>query len=75
MSVRQTRPHSIKNVVDFEPHLALFVPDNDPLFFYRKIGQLAARRSQRKRYMAPRPVGRRLEDRGIQAAGKNHDSP
>ncbi|MEE2699972.1 MAG: peptide chain release factor N(5)-glutamine methyltransferase [Bacteroidota bacterium] len=32
-----------KNVVDFEPHLALFVPDNDPLFFYRKIGQLAAK--------------------------------
>ena len=26
-----------KNVVDFEPHLALFVPDNDHLIFYRKI--------------------------------------
>lgn len=26
-----------KNVVDFEPHLALFVPDNDPLLFYREI--------------------------------------
>lgn len=26
-----------KNVVDFEPHLALFVPDNDALLFYRKI--------------------------------------
>jgi release factor glutamine methyltransferase len=25
------------NVVDFEPHLALFVPDNDALLFYRKI--------------------------------------
>ena len=24
-----------KNVVDFEPHTALFVPDNDPLCFYR----------------------------------------
>lgn len=30
-----------KNVLDFEPHLALFVEDNDPLLFYRKITQLA----------------------------------
>ena len=26
------------NVLDFEPHLALFVPDEDPLIFYRAIG-------------------------------------
>lgn len=26
-----------KNVLDFEPSLALFVPDNDALLFYRKI--------------------------------------
>ena len=26
-----------KNVVDFEPHLALFVPNNNPLIFYKKI--------------------------------------
>ena len=26
------------NVVDFEPHLALFVPDENPLVFYRAIG-------------------------------------
>lgn len=26
-----------KNVLDFEPHNALFVPDNDPLKFYRAI--------------------------------------
>ncbi|MCB0479078.1 MAG: peptide chain release factor N(5)-glutamine methyltransferase [Crocinitomicaceae bacterium] len=25
------------NVLDFEPHLALFVPDEDPLLFYREI--------------------------------------
>jgi len=31
-----------RNVVDFEPHLALFVPDNDPLVFYRVIAQFAA---------------------------------
>jgi release factor glutamine methyltransferase len=30
-----------KNVTDWEPHLALFVPDNDPLLFYKKIGEFA----------------------------------
>ncbi|ESU29195.1 hemK protein [Flavobacterium limnosediminis JC2902] len=30
-----------KNVLDFEPHLALFVEDNDALVFYRKITELA----------------------------------
>jgi len=30
-----------KNVLDFEPHLALFVDDNDALIFYRKIAALA----------------------------------
>lgn len=28
-------------VLDFEPELALFVADSDPLVFYRKIGELA----------------------------------
>ncbi len=26
-----------RNVLDYEPHLALFVPDDDPLLFYRAI--------------------------------------
>ncbi len=30
-----------KNVLDHEPHLALFVSDDDPLIFYRKIMQFA----------------------------------
>lgn len=30
-----------KNVLDYEPHLALFVEDNDALIFYRKIASLA----------------------------------
>ena len=30
-----------KNVLDYEPHLALFVADKEPLLFYRKIAQLA----------------------------------
>ena len=29
-----------KNVLEHEPSLALFVPDNDPLLFYRRIGEL-----------------------------------
>lgn len=32
-----------KNVLDFEPGLALFVPDDDPLRFYRRIAQLSGR--------------------------------
>jgi release factor glutamine methyltransferase len=30
-----------KNVLEYEPHLALFVEDHDALLFYRKISQLA----------------------------------
>ena len=28
------------NVLDHEPHIALFVPDSDPLLFYRKIAKI-----------------------------------
>jgi release factor glutamine methyltransferase len=31
------------NVTDFEPHTALFVPENDPLIFYKAIADFAAR--------------------------------
>lgn len=31
-----------KNVLDYEPHTALFVPDEDPLLFYRAIAKYAA---------------------------------
>ena len=30
-----------KNVADHEPHVALFVPDNDPFIFYKKIASFA----------------------------------
>ncbi|MCD7971740.1 MAG: peptide chain release factor N(5)-glutamine methyltransferase [Candidatus Azobacteroides sp.] len=30
-----------KNVLEYEPHTALFVPDTDPLLFYREITNLA----------------------------------
>jgi release factor glutamine methyltransferase len=40
--VRNLEKHEIKkNVLDNEPHLALFVDDNDALIFYRKIAELA----------------------------------
>lgn len=32
-----------RNVLDHEPHTALFVPDSDPLLFYRAISRYAAR--------------------------------
>lgn len=30
------------NVLDYEPHTALFVPDNDPMLFYRAIAEYSA---------------------------------
>ena len=35
----KTKMHA--NVTDFEPHTALFVPENDPLIFYRAIADFA----------------------------------
>jgi release factor glutamine methyltransferase len=35
----KTRMHT--NVTDFEPHTALFVPENDPLLFYKAIADFA----------------------------------
>jgi len=32
-----------QNVLEYEPHTALFVPDNDPLLFYRHIAEYAAK--------------------------------
>lgn len=33
--------HMRKNVLDYEPHIALFVFDEDPLIFYKRIATLA----------------------------------
>ena len=35
----KTQMHT--NVTDFEPHTALFVPENDPLIFYKAIAEFA----------------------------------
>lgn len=32
-------------VLDYEPHIALFVPDNDPLLFYRQIASMKSAKS------------------------------
>jgi release factor glutamine methyltransferase len=47
--VRQLEKGEIqKNVLDYEPHLALFVEDHDALLFYRKIAQLAQKNLSQK---------------------------
>lgn len=40
-----------KNVLDHEPSLALFVPDHDPLIFYREIAFFAAAHLNRPGYL------------------------
>ncbi|MCW8897463.1 MAG: peptide chain release factor N(5)-glutamine methyltransferase [Flavobacteriales bacterium] len=41
MNKEQDQMHS--NVLDYEPHLALFVPDENPLLFYEKIADIAVK--------------------------------
>jgi release factor glutamine methyltransferase len=40
------------NVLDFEPHMALFVPDHDPLLFYKRIVAIAYTSLRSKGYLA-----------------------
>ena len=43
--IRESEKHQMeKNVLDFEPGLALFVPDSDPLLFYKSIAEFARTR-------------------------------
>jgi release factor glutamine methyltransferase len=40
--VMSSERHSmLKNVIEYEPHIALFVPDTDPLIFFRTIADIA----------------------------------
>ena len=39
------------NVLDYEPHTALFIPENDPLLFYRRIIELAEESLNKKGYL------------------------
>ena len=50
--VRNLEKHEIKkNVLDNEPHLALFVEDNDGLIFYRKIAEFALNNLENNGYL------------------------
>jgi len=71
--VRMLEKAEIKpNVLEYEPHLALFVDDNDALLFYRKIAQLAQKNLTQKgklyfeinQYLGKETVGM-LEDLGF----------
>ena len=47
------------NVLNFEPYSALFVPDSDPLKFYRRIAELQTRRSPNSKQggaQTPKPL-------------------
>ena len=46
---RTTMSH---NVLDYDPPMALFVPDDDPLIFYRAIGQFASTHLKTKGLLA-----------------------
>jgi release factor glutamine methyltransferase len=41
--LEQEKTFMRKNVLTFEPHLALFVPDNNALLFYKRISELGLR--------------------------------
>lgn len=50
--IRMLEKQEIKpNVLEFEPHLALFVANEDPLLFYRKIAQLAQKQLNNNGYL------------------------
>lgn len=68
------------NVLDYEPHLALFVEDNDALLFYRKIARLALKNLSGKgklyfeinQYLGPQTVAL-LEGMGFKNVGVKKD--
>lgn len=41
---REEKSSMEKNVLDFEPHSALFVSESDPLAFYRRIAEIAGKK-------------------------------
>ena len=45
--MERERAHMQHNVLDYDPAMALFVPDDDPLRFYRSIARIAQQRLQR----------------------------
>ena len=63
-----------KNVLEHEPHLALFVPDNDPLLFYRAIANYAikALRTGGMLFFELNPVYANDTEKMIQELGFKH---
>ena len=55
-----------QNVLAYEPHLALFVPDNDPLRYYRAIADYAR--------LALRPGGKLYLDQPTLCGGHGGDA-
>ncbi|MBR1546064.1 MAG: peptide chain release factor N(5)-glutamine methyltransferase [Prevotella sp.] len=45
--LNKERARMEQNVLDYEPHTALFVPDEDPLLFYRAIAQYGQKALQK----------------------------
>lgn len=43
--------HMLPNVLEFEPHLALFVPNDDPLIFYKAIADFALNHLENHGYL------------------------
>ena len=41
----------LDNVLKFEPHIALFVENDDPLIFYSKIAQIAIKKLKTQGYL------------------------
>ena len=68
------QPAMEKNVLEHEPHLALFVPDNDPLLFYRAIANYAieALRTGGMLFFELNPVYANDTEKMIQELGFKH---
>ena len=60
-----------KNVLEYEPHLALFVEDDDALIFYRKITELAMKNLSEKGQLYFE-INQYLGDSMIELLQKNH---
>lgn len=43
--------HMAQNVLDFEPEIALFVEDSDPLIFYRKLAEIAQQKLNKNGFL------------------------
>lgn len=74
------KPDILPGVLDYEPHMALFVPDDDPLRFYRAIGLYALQctRHGGKLYLEinpsqVKPLVAMLKEQGWQDVGSETD--